>query len=67
MKTTDGAGYKSNAARKIQAALSSGDRDSGWNVHSRVLGNVIYIMASQKTTEATIEGIEGLLRKYLEG
>lgn len=67
MKSTDGAGYKSNAARRIQAALSSRDGDGGWNVHSRVLGNVIYIMASQKTTEASIERIEGLLRNCLEG
>lgn len=68
MKSADGAGYKSNAARRIQAALSAGDGDAGgWNVHSRVLGNVIYIMAGQKTTEDSIERIEGLLRKYLEG
>jgi dethiobiotin synthetase/adenosylmethionine--8-amino-7-oxononanoate aminotransferase len=70
MKSADGAGYKSNAAKRIQTALSRGDGDGGdggWNVHSRVLGNVIYIMAGQKTTEASIERIEGLLRKCLEG
>lgn len=65
MKSADGAGYKSNAARKIQAALSGGDVDGGWNVHSRVLGNVIYIMAGQKTTQASIERIQDLLRKCL--
>ncbi|OJD38104.1 adenosylmethionine-8-amino-7-oxononanoate aminotransferase [Diplodia corticola] len=31
------------------------------NVHSRVLGNVLYLMASQTSTPATIEGIEDWL------
>jgi dethiobiotin synthetase/adenosylmethionine--8-amino-7-oxononanoate aminotransferase len=65
MKDTEGAGYKSNAARRIQAVLASRDGEGGWNVHTRVLGNVIYVMASLKTTEASIGMIEALLQKHL--
>lgn len=51
MKTTDGQGYKSNAALKLQSSLLEGDREKLWNIHSRVLGNVLYLMGSQKTTK----------------
>lgn len=66
MKSPDGGGYKSNAARDLQAALLRGDGTESsrrWNVHSRVLGNVLYTMASQKTTEDGVKRIEGLLRE----
>jgi bifunctional dethiobiotin synthetase / adenosylmethionine---8-amino-7-oxononanoate aminotransferase len=73
MKAADGAtGYKSNAARELQAALFKGASEgvgvtgSGWNVHSRVLGNVLYIMAGQKTKEETILLVEYRLREALE-
>ena len=68
MKSLDGGGYKSNAARGMQSALLEGDGTGNgrrWNVHSRVLGNVLYTMASQKTTADGIRHVEGLLRKSL--
>lgn len=68
--------YKSNAARVVQAALLRGDgigiggekaEDiSRWNVHTRVLGNTLYVMAGQKTTGDSVRGLESLLRQALE-
>ncbi|OMP84286.1 Bifunctional dethiobiotin synthetase/7,8-diamino-pelargonic acid aminotransferase, mitochondrial [Diplodia seriata] len=79
MKDDAGSGYKSTAARALQAELLAGaslrtfgrdptrDMDDSSrinmpvdvsNVHSRVLGNVLYLMASQTSTPETIEGIE---------
>ncbi|KAK0737346.1 pyridoxal phosphate-dependent transferase, partial [Apiosordaria backusii] len=57
----DSAGYKSNAARGLQAALLRGSSSDG-GVHSRVLGNVLYLMAGQTTTEETVRRVERLVR-----
>ncbi|KAK4174799.1 putative Adenosylmethionine-8-amino-7-oxononanoate aminotransferase [Triangularia setosa] len=58
------AGYKSTAARGLQAALLRGS-DSDGSVHSRVLGNVLYLMAGQTTTEETVRRVERLIRQGL--
>ncbi|KAL2159854.1 hypothetical protein VTH06DRAFT_1987 [Thermothelomyces fergusii] len=68
-------GYKSNAAKGVQAALlqgSSGEVNAPewvsapqWNVHTRVLGNTLYLMASLTSTEETIRGVESRLRDAL--
>ncbi|KXJ89004.1 bifunctional dethiobiotin synthetase/adenosylmethionine-8-amino-7-oxononanoate aminotransferase [Microdochium bolleyi] len=60
-----GSGYKSTAAADLQARLRSGSDDGSWTAHTRVLGNVFYIMASQKTNEATVRGLEKLIVKAL--
>ncbi|KAI1411079.1 bifunctional dethiobiotin synthetase/adenosylmethionine-8-amino-7-oxononanoate aminotransferase [Hypoxylon sp. FL1857] len=65
MKAADGLGYKSTAALKLQRALLDGDKDEMWNIHSRVLGNVLYIMGSQKTTKDDISGIGSQIRRAL--
>lgn len=52
-------GYKSNAAKKLQGHLRQGTGE--WNAHSRVLGNVFYVMASQKTSQQSIDELQGLL------
>ncbi|KAI1770324.1 bifunctional dethiobiotin synthetase/adenosylmethionine-8-amino-7-oxononanoate aminotransferase [Hypoxylon cercidicola] len=67
MKAADGTGYKSNAALKLQTFLRDGDGDGEerWNVHSRVLGNVLYIMGSQKTTKEDVGEIASLVRRAL--
>ncbi|KAK3346908.1 pyridoxal phosphate-dependent transferase [Lasiosphaeria hispida] len=72
METKDGfAGYKSNAAKDIQALLTRGavadveGDGAGWNVHSRVLGNVLYVMAGHKTKEKSIRQLESVLRQAL--
>lgn len=65
IKSLDGSsGYKSDAARGIQAALRQGESQGSagrWNVHSRVLGDVLYVMMSQTATEGEACRLESLL------
>ena len=49
-------GYNSNAARGLQQKLAAS------HVHSRVLGNVLYVMASLTSTPASVQRMEELLR-----
>lgn len=49
-------GYNSNAARGLQQKLAAS------NVHSRVLGNVLYVMASLTSSPASVQRMEELLR-----
>ena len=65
----DGVGYRSTAAIKIRDELRRGPligAQGSWNVHSRVLGNVIYIMGSQTSTEKDIKEIEALVQERME-
>lgn len=64
MRGYDEAGYKSKASMKLQAALRDGD--GSWNTHSRVLGNVFYIMAGQKTSQESVQELQSLLLKALK-
>lgn len=71
MNVGDGAaGYKSTAAIQIRDALreprQKGDSQGTWNVHSRVLGNVLYIMGSQTSVKEDIREIEELIRERLD-
>ncbi|KAG8167173.1 hypothetical protein KVR01_002862 [Diaporthe batatas] len=59
VKDSAGSGYKSNASRALQAELLKVARGS--NVHSRVLGNVLYLMASQTTSFETVIDLENRL------
>ncbi|KAF4435211.1 adenosylmethionine-8-amino-7-oxononanoate aminotransferase [Fusarium austroafricanum] len=59
LRDEDGVGYKSLAAKKLQTHLREGT--GSWNAHSRVLGNVFYVMASQKTSRQSLEELQGLL------
>ncbi|ODA83832.1 hypothetical protein RJ55_02348 [Drechmeria coniospora] len=68
LRDDTGTGYSSNAALTLREALRKGVEVGAarpWNVHSRVLGNVLYLMASQMTTETTIKQIERLLQESL--
>lgn len=56
---TDHLGYNSSAAVGLQKKVLEGSED--FKVHSRVLGNVFYLMASQVTEKKTLSGIERLL------
>ncbi|KPM44232.1 Bifunctional dethiobiotin synthetase/7,8-diamino-pelargonic acid aminotransferase, mitochondrial [Neonectria ditissima] len=58
-------GYKSSAALSLQARLREGYEDGRWNVHSRVLGNVFYIMVGQTTSRAAVRELEGVLTEAL--
>lgn len=59
------AGYNSNAALSLRNALLEGNIGSNWNIHSRVLGNVLYLMAGQTTTKSSVDGISRLLKDKL--
>ncbi|KAK2045228.1 dethiobiotin synthase [Colletotrichum somersetense] len=68
MEDGGGAGYSSTAAADVQSVLLRGEDGPGgarWNVHSRVLGNVLYVMTSQKTGQEDVQRLEALLRKAL--
>ncbi|WEW58247.1 hypothetical protein PRK78_003715 [Emydomyces testavorans] len=58
-----GGGYTSTAASGLQKRLMAGC--NGFNVHSRVLGNVLYLMASLTSRRETLSRIEKLLRRAL--
>ncbi|KAJ1327008.1 bifunctional dethiobiotin synthetase [Microdochium nivale] len=70
----DEGGYKSTAAAELQARLrdrcDDEDAESAaaqpWSAHTRVLGNVFYIMAGQKTDEMTVRGLEKAIVKALQ-
>lgn len=64
MRAEDGAGYESNAAAGLQASLREGT--GSWNAHTRVLGNVFYVMASLTTTQESIRAIQKLLLEALK-
>lgn len=66
LKDEAGSGYSSDAAVGLRNALAQGEgsgTNGPWNIHSRVLGNVIYLMASQTTTQ---EGVEQLSRLFIK-
>ncbi|KAK1596908.1 dethiobiotin synthase [Colletotrichum navitas] len=69
MEDGEGAGYSSTAAADVQSALlrrgEDGPGGARWNVHSRVLGNVLYVMTSQTTRQEDVQRLEALLRKAL--
>ncbi|KAH9991195.1 PLP-dependent transferase [Xylariaceae sp. FL0662B] len=65
MNAPDGTGYKSNAATRLQGLLHESDQERMWNIHSRVLGNVLYIMGSQKTTRDDVVQIASRVQQAL--
>ncbi|EGY19020.1 adenosylmethionine-8-amino-7-oxononanoate aminotransferase [Verticillium dahliae VdLs.17] len=64
MRSDDGVGYTSKAAARLQAGLRDGK--GAWDVHTRVLGNVLYIMTGQTTQEGAVREMEGLVQRALE-
>nr|DAA33948.1 TPA_inf: bifunctional dethiobiotin synthetase/adenosylmethionine-8-amino-7-oxononanoate aminotransferase [Epichloe festucae E2368] len=68
LKDSAGSGYSSNAALGLRERLNAGRTggESGpWNVHSRVLGNVLYVMASQMTSEESVKQLSELLMESI--
>ncbi|KAK2594360.1 hypothetical protein QQS21_007920 [Conoideocrella luteorostrata] len=64
LKDAAGSGYSSNAAVGLRESLNKGSlhgEGGPWNVHSRVLGNVLYVMASQVTSETSVKQLSELL------
>ncbi len=62
---SDGGGYTSNAAASLQNELLTLRDEEGAGVHSRVLGDVLYLMTSLTTKEEAVRRIEGGLKRTL--
>ena len=58
LKDPGGGGYASTAATGLRDQLLEVPGADGAVMHSRVMGNVLYLMAALTTTEATLKGIE---------
>jgi dethiobiotin synthetase/adenosylmethionine--8-amino-7-oxononanoate aminotransferase len=56
-----GSGYTSNAAVGLRDALLYDQDDKSVVVHSRVLGNVLYLMASMTTRQVDLSAVEEAL------
>ncbi|OCK82396.1 PLP-dependent transferase [Lepidopterella palustris CBS 459.81] len=67
LRDESGAGYTSNAANELRDKLLEGSQTYGWSVHSRVLGNILYLMTSLTTDRDTLLQLEEfLLRSVVE-
>ncbi|GIZ37873.1 hypothetical protein CKM354_000130400 [Cercospora kikuchii] len=58
LKDPSGGGYASTAATGLRDQLLEVPGADGRVMHSRVMGNVLYLMAALTTTEATLKSIE---------
>lgn len=69
-----GGGYASTAATSLRDELleeektttTTTTRSDGAVIHSRVMGNILYLMAALTTSEATLRGIEERVLRALE-
>lgn len=66
LKDPNGAGYASTAASFLRDKLFAGNPDEDAVIHSRVLGNVLYLMAAMTTKKQTLIGVEDKVFKALE-
>ncbi|KAM0328630.1 hypothetical protein ACHAQA_005042 [Verticillium albo-atrum] len=64
MRSDDGVGYTSKASAMLQACLRDGK--GSWDVHTRVLGNVLYVMTGQTTEKEAVRDMEGLIQRALD-
>ena len=62
---TSTSGYTSNVAAKLQHQLLKLRDEEGAAIHSRVLGDVLYLMTSLTTREEAVGRIERILLKIL--
>lgn len=63
LRDAHGGGYTSTAAKGLQQELAVGGDQ--FNVHSRVLGNVLYLMSSVTSKPESLQEMERLLRSSL--
>lgn len=67
LKDPSGSGYTSTAATGLRDRLLAGNGAEVENVlHSRVLGNVLYLMASMTTTREALAGIERTVSRAMQ-
>ncbi|KAF2856472.1 PLP-dependent transferase [Plenodomus tracheiphilus IPT5] len=62
-----GSGYTSSAAVGLRDALLHGSSASDVQIHSRILGNVIYLMASMTATREHLASVEAAFTEKLGG
>lgn len=65
MKDAAGSGYTSSAGAGLRDRLLTGGGGLEQVVHSRVLGNVLYLMTSMTTSPETVAAIEGMVVEAL--
>ena len=65
MKSTGG-GYSSTATASLQKRLLTTLDSTGSGIHSRVLGDVLYVMTSLVTEKEMVRRLEGSLMKALD-
>ncbi|KAJ5946157.1 hypothetical protein N7454_002996 [Penicillium verhagenii] len=63
LRDEQGGGYTSTASKGLQQELTEGGDQ--FNVHSRVLGNVLYLMSSVTSKPESLRELESLLRSAL--
>nr|POF02268.1 isoform 5 of bifunctional dethiobiotin synthetase/7,8-diamino-pelargonic acid aminotransferase, mitochondrial [Quercus suber] len=56
LKDPAGASYASTAATGLRDRMLAGEGE--WIIHSRVLGNVLYLMAAVTTSAETLQGVQ---------
>lgn len=66
LKDPAGASYASTAATGLRDRLFAGKPEEQWVIHSRILGNVLYLMAAVTTTRDTLEIVEEKVFAALE-
>lgn len=62
---TSTVGYTSTAATGLRDKMLQGTGSADNVIHSRVLGNVLYLMASMTTTRETLSGVEKIVQEAM--
>ena len=66
LKDPAGSGYASTAATGLRDRLFAGGQAGEPVIHSRVLGNVLYLMGAMTSTPETFKGVEETVLRALE-
>lgn len=66
MKDSEGAGYTSKASIGVRDRLLEGRSELNQSIHCRVLGNILYFMASLTSTPETLETVATQIRTALD-
>jgi dethiobiotin synthetase/adenosylmethionine--8-amino-7-oxononanoate aminotransferase len=66
LKDPAGSGYASTAATGLRDRLFNGSQPGEPVIHSRVLGNVLYLMGAMTSTPETLKGVEETVLRALD-
>lgn len=66
LKDPAGSGYASTAATGLRDRLFSGEGEGEPVIHSRVLGNVLYLMGAVTSSPGTLRGVEETVLRALD-